>query len=95
MKKPFQANISYKVLKLLLLLNCLAVEPVINSTLINAAKDPRDRLIRIQTFSWATFATQIAAGLVGNFQWQIPVSATSLKSLFFVMTDQSIKTRIS
>ena len=78
-----------------MLLNCLAVEPVINSTLINAAKDPRDRLIRIQTFSWTTFATQIAAGLVGNFQWQIPVSATSLKTLFFVMTDQSIKTRIS
>ena len=67
------------------------VEPIVNTTLINAAKDPRDGLIRIQTFSWTTFSTQITAGLVGNFQWQIPVSVTSLKSLFFVMTNQTTR----
>ena len=74
-----------------MLLNCLDVEPVVHSTLINAAKDPRDGLIRIQTFCWTTFATQITAGLLGNFQRQIPVSVTSLKSLFFVMTDRSTR----
>ena len=91
LKKSVQQNISYDVINPRLLLNCLDVEPVVNSTLINAAKDPRDGLIRIQTFSWTTFATQITAGLTGNYQWQIPVSVTSLKSLFFVMTDQSTK----
>ena len=37
--KAVQQNISYKVLNPWLLLSCLDVEPVINSTLINAAKD--------------------------------------------------------
>jgi hypothetical protein len=91
LKKSIQQNISYDVINPRLLLNCLDVEPVVNSTLINAAKDPRDGLIRIQTFSWTTFATQITAGLTGNYQWQIPVSVIYLKSLFFVMTDQSTK----
>jgi len=69
----------------------LDVEPVVNASLMNAVKDPCDGLICIQTFSWTTFATQITSGLVGNFQWQIPVSVTSLKSLFFVMTDQTMR----
>ena len=90
-EKEVQQNISYDVINPRLLMNCLDVDPVVNSTLINAAKDTRDGLIRIQTFGWTTFATQITAGLTGNYQWQIPVSVTSLKSLFFVKTDQSTK----
>ena len=48
--KNVQHNILYEVLNPHLLLNCLDVEPVINATLINAAKDPHDSLIGIQTF---------------------------------------------
>ena len=88
-----------------LLLNCLDVEPAENNTLTNAATDPCDGLIQIQTFSWTAFATQITAGLVGNFQWQISVgnfqwqisvSVTLLKSLFFIniMTNQTKRQEI-
>ena len=70
-----------------LLLSCLDVEPAVNAALVSAAKDPRDGMVRIQTFSWMTFSTQITNGTVGNYQWQIPVSVTSMKSIFFVMTN--------
>jgi hypothetical protein len=46
-------------------------------------------MVRIQTFSWQTFAIQISPSITGNYQWQIPVSVTSLKSLFFVLTNSS------
>ena len=67
-----------------LLLSCLDVEPA-----VNAAKDSRDGTIRIQTFSWQTFTIQISPNITGNYQWQIPVSVTSLKFLFFVLTNSS------
>ena len=46
-------------------------------------------MVRIQMFSWMTFSTQITAGTVGNFQCQIPVSVTPMKSIFFGMTNFS------
>jgi hypothetical protein len=67
----------------------LDVEPAVNAALINAAKDPRDGMIRIQTFSWATYTTQINQSNAGLFSWQIPVSVTSMKSIFFTFTDQT------
>ena len=51
-----------------LLLNCLDVEPVVNASLINAAKDPNGGLIRIHTCSRTTFAKQITSGRARNFQ---------------------------
>ena len=35
-----------------LLPSCLDVEPAVNAALMHAAKDPRDDMIQIQTFSW-------------------------------------------
>ena len=93
--KSCTKNVSYDVFNPCLLLNCLDVKRVINTPPINTAKDPRDSLIHIQRFSWTTFATQILAGIVSNFQWQIPVSVTSKKSLFFVMIDQSTRQDMS
>ena len=72
-----------------LLLSCLDVEPAVNAALVSVAKDPRDGMVRIQTFSWMTFSTQSTSGMVGNYQWQIPVIVTSMKSIFFVMTNLS------
>ena len=46
-------------------------------------------MIRIQTFSWQTFAIQISPNITGKFQWQIPVSVTSIKSLFFVLENST------
>ena len=70
------------------MMSFLNVEPTVNTAVIEVANDPRDGMICIQTFSWQTFATQISGKVIGNFQWQIPVSVTSLKSLFFVITNQ-------
>ena len=90
-----QSNITYQIKDPKLLLSCLDVEPAVNASLTNAAKDPRDGMIRIQTFSWQTFAMQIPAGITGNYQWQIPVSVTSLKSMFFVMTNTSLQNNMN
>lgn len=84
-----QSEVTYSVKDPRLLLSCLDVEPAVNAALMHAAKDPRDGMVRIQTFSWQTFAIQISPGITGNYQWQIPVSVTSLKSLFFVMTNST------
>ena len=43
-------------------------------------------MVRIQTFSWLTFSTQIQPNTTGLFQWTIPVSVTSMKSIFFTVT---------
>ena len=58
-------------------MSCLDVQPAVNAALIKAAKDPRDGLIRIQTFSWVSFSTMVAGATTGTFQWQIPVSVTT------------------
>ena len=89
LKTARQDYITYTVKDPKLLLSCLDVEPAVNAALMHAAKDPRDGMVRIQTFSWQTFAIQISPNITGNFQWQIPVSVTSLKSLFFVLTNSS------
>jgi hypothetical protein len=81
--------LSYTITDPKLLISCLDVEPAVNTALINAAKDPRDGMIRIQTFSWSTYTTQINQSNAGLFSWQIPVSVTSMKSIFFTFTDQT------
>ena len=72
-----------------LLLSCLDVKPAVNDALMHAANDARDGMIRIQTFIWQTFAIQISPNITGNYKWQITVNVISLKSLFFVLTNQS------
>ena len=89
LKLAIQNSITYTVKDPKLLLSCLDVEPAVNVALMHAAKDPRDGMIRIQTFSWQTFAIQISPNITGNFQWQIPVNVTLLKSLFFVLTNST------
>jgi hypothetical protein len=84
-----QQSITYTVKNPVLLLSCLDVEPSVNAVLINAAKDPRDGMIRIQTFSWMTTATSILGSQLGEFSWVIPVNVTSLKSIFFTFTNTS------
>ena len=84
-----QSLITYTIKDPKLLLSCLDVEPSVNAALINAAKDPRDGMIRIQTFSWMTLATQIQGSFLGTYSWVIPISVTSLKSIFFTLTNMS------
>jgi hypothetical protein len=85
----YRNQLRYSISDPKLLISCLDVEPAVNAALINAAKDPRDGMIRIQTFSWATYTTQINQSNAGLFSWQIPVSVTSMKSIFFTFTDQT------
>jgi hypothetical protein len=84
-----RSALSYTITNPKILLSCLDVEPNVNSALVQAAKDPRDGLIRIQTFSWTTLSTQIDGSTTGTTSWTIPLSVTSLKSIFFTLTDQS------
>ena len=81
-----QSLISYQIKNPVLYLSVLDVEPSVNSELIRAAKDKSDGMVRIQTFSWLTFSTQIQPNTTGLFQWTIPVSVTSMKSIFFTLT---------
>ena len=81
------STIRYTVTNPRLLLSCLDVEPSVNAALVSAAKDPRDGMIRIQTFSWMTLSTMIPAGHTGEFNWVLPISVTSLKSIFFTLTN--------
>jgi hypothetical protein len=85
----YRNQLSYSISDPKLLISCLDVEPAVNTALIHAAKDPRDGMIRIQTFSWATYTTQINQSNAGLFSWQIPVSVTSMKSIFLTFTDQT------
>jgi hypothetical protein len=85
----FRSQVSYTITDPKLLVVCLDVEPAVNAALINAAKDPRDGMIRIQTFSWSTYSTQIQMSNAGLYSWTIPVSVTSMKSIFFTLRDNS------
>ena len=78
--------ISYQIKNPVLYLSVLDVEPSVNSELIRAAKDKVDGMVRIQTFSWLTFSTQIQPNTTGLFHWTIPVSVKLMKSIFFTMT---------
>jgi len=89
LQSAVRSAITYTITDPKLLLSCLDVEPNVNAALIQAAKDPRDGLIRIQTFSWTTLSTSIAGGTTGTTSWTIPLSVTSLKSIFFTLTDQT------
>jgi hypothetical protein len=80
------SQISYQIKNPVLYLSVLDVEPSVNAELIRAAKDKADGMVRIQTFSWLTFSTQIQPYTTGLFQWTIPVSVTSMKSIFFTIT---------
>jgi len=80
------AQISYQIKNPVLYLSVLDVEPSVNAELIRAAKDRSDGMVRIQTFSWLTFSTQVQPNTTGLFQWTIPVSVTSMKSIFFTIT---------
>ena len=81
-----QAQISYQIKNPVLYLSVLDVEPSVNAELIRAAKDKADGMVRIQTFSWLTFSTQIQPNTTGLFQWTISVSVTSMKSIFFTIS---------
>ena len=89
LQRGTQALISYQIKNPVLYLSVLDVEPSVNSELIRAAKDKSDGMVRIQTFSWLTFSTQIQPNTTGLFQWTIPVSVTSMKSIFFKITPTS------
>ena len=91
LKTANQSLVSYSISDPKILIDCLDVEPSINMELINAAKDPRDGMIRIQTFSWTSYATQIPSGLVGVNSWTIPVSLGSIKSVFFTLRNVGSK----
>ena len=70
-------------------MSCLDVEPAENAALIKAAKDPRDGLIRIQTFIWVSFSTMVLGSTAGMFQWQNPVSVTSNRSILFTFSQHT------
>lgn len=95
LQDPSRSQVTYELLDPKLLISCLDVEPAVNAQLVNAAKDPRDGMIRIQTFSWGTYSTQISAGYGGLYSWTIPVSVTSMKSIFFTLTDQFTRENIN
>jgi hypothetical protein len=78
-----------------MLLDCLDVSPNVNDELIRAAKDPRDGMIRIQTHSWMVLSNQITPGAYGNWSWTIPISVTSLKSIFFTFSNVSNKNNLN
>ena len=67
------SQISYQMKNSVLDLSVLDVEPSVNAELIRAAKDRSDGMVRIQTFSWLTFSTQVQPYTTGLFQWTIPV----------------------
>ena len=56
---PVASQILYQIKNPVLYLSVLDVEPSVNSELIRAAKDKADGMVRIQTFSWLTFSTQV------------------------------------
>lgn len=83
----FLSNLKYTISNPKMLLDCLDVSPNVNDELIRAAKDPRDGMIRIQTHSWMVLSNQITPGAYGNWSWTIPISVTSLKSIFFTFSN--------
>lgn len=86
----YRNQIKYTVSNPKILLSCLDVEPAVNNSLVEAAKDRSDKMIRIQTFSWTTYTTQILSSIsTGSYSWTIPVSVTSMKSIFFTLTDMA------
>ena len=56
---------------------------------MSAAKDPKDGMVRIQTFSWQTFSAYIPGTHTRLYSWTIPVSVTSMKSIFFTLANQN------
>lgn len=90
-KTSFLSNMKYTISNPKILLDCLDVAPGVNDELIRAAKDPRDGMIRIQTHSWMVLSNQITPGAYGNWSWTLPISVTSLKSIFFTFSNVSKK----
>ena len=72
-----------------ILISCLDVEPSVNEALMSAAKDPKDCMVRIQTFSWQTFSAYIPGTHTRLYSWTIPVSVTSMKIIFFTLANQN------
>jgi hypothetical protein len=91
----FLSNLKYTISNPKMLLDCLDVSPNVNDELIRAAKDPRDGMIRIQTHSWMVLSNQITPGAYGNWSWTIPISVTSLKSIFFTFSNVSNKNNLN
>ena len=56
---------------------------------MSAAKDPKDCMVRIQTFSWQTFSAYIPGTHTRLYSWTIPVSVTSMKIIFFTLANQN------
>ena len=89
LSEALRNGISYKIYDPKILISCLDVEPAVNEALMSAAKDPRDGMVRIQTFSWQTFSAFIPGTHTGLYSWTIPVSVTSMKSIFFTLANQN------
>ena len=81
------SKLKYRIKNPSIYISALDVEPNVNAALVRAAKDPRDGMIRIQTHSWLTMTQPIQPNQGGTWSWNIPVSVTSMKSMFFTFTD--------